>query len=151
MTFNSYQRENSLENKIKFQGQEHVDDLNLGWVSFKWRNHDPAIGRFFNVDPLAEKYVYNSPYAFSENKVTSHIELEGLEAVAARSGVQNLVIVVQGYTGVDPPNGATQAQNSPRTSGGIDHGVYQPPIDWTDSSFWLCSISRISCSADKQK
>lgn len=80
MTFNSYSRENSVENKIKFQGQEHIDDLNLGWDSFKWRNHQPDIGRFFNVDPLAEKYFYNSPYAFSENKVTSHVELEGLEA-----------------------------------------------------------------------
>ncbi|MDH5379945.1 MAG: hypothetical protein OEW75_03785 [Cyclobacteriaceae bacterium] len=40
----------------------------------------PEIGRFFNVDPLADKYVYNSPYAFSENKVTSHVELEGLES-----------------------------------------------------------------------
>ncbi|SKC85116.1 RHS repeat-associated core domain-containing protein [Ohtaekwangia koreensis] len=80
LTFNSYRRENSVFNKIKFQGQEHIDDLNLGWDSFKWRNHQPDIGRFFNVDPLSEKYVYNSVYAFSENKVTSHRELEGLEA-----------------------------------------------------------------------
>jgi RHS repeat-associated protein len=80
LTFNSYQRENSVENKFKFQGQEHIDDLNLGWDSFKWRNHQPDIGRFFNVDPLAEKYYYNSPYAFSENKVVAHVELEGLEA-----------------------------------------------------------------------
>jgi RHS repeat-associated protein len=80
LTFNSYSRENSTPNKFKFQGQEHIDDLNLGWDSFKWRNHQPDIGRFFNVDPLVEKYFYNSPYAFSENKVTSHVELEGLEA-----------------------------------------------------------------------
>ncbi|MEQ1588064.1 MAG: M23 family metallopeptidase, partial [Cyclobacteriaceae bacterium] len=81
LTYNSYQRENGLANKfVKFQGQEHVDDLALNWDSFKWRNHQPDIGRFFNVDPLAEKYYYNSVYAFSENKVTSHIELEGLEA-----------------------------------------------------------------------
>jgi RHS repeat-associated protein len=80
LTFNSYQRENSVPNKIKFQGQEHVDDLGLNWDSFKWRNHQPDIGRFFNVDPLAEKYYYNSPYAFSENKVVAHVELEGLES-----------------------------------------------------------------------
>lgn len=80
LTFNSYQRENALINKFKFQGQEHVDDLGLNWDSFKWRNHQPDIGRFFNVDPLAEKFYYNSPYAFSENKVTTHVELEGLEA-----------------------------------------------------------------------
>ena len=79
LTFNSYSRENSVPNKIKFQGQEHIDDLNLGWDSFKWRNHQPDIGRFFNVDPLSEKYPYYSPYAFSGNEVTSSIELEGLE------------------------------------------------------------------------
>jgi hypothetical protein len=44
--------------------------------------HDPALGRFMVVDPLAEDYYYNSPYAFSENKVTSHYELEGLEALS---------------------------------------------------------------------
>jgi RHS repeat-associated protein len=66
-----------------FQGQEKVDDFDIGWIQFKWRNHDPAIGRFFNVDPLAESFYYNSTYAFSENKVTNHIELEGLEAYPA--------------------------------------------------------------------
>lgn len=35
--------------------------------------------RLFNTDPLADKYVYNSPYAFSENKMGAHVELEGLE------------------------------------------------------------------------
>ena len=80
LTFNSYSRENSVPNRWKFQSQEHVDDLGLNWDSFKWRNHQPDIGRFFNIDPLAAKYVYNSPYAFSENKVVAHKELEGLES-----------------------------------------------------------------------
>jgi hypothetical protein len=82
LTFNAYHRENSILNRSKFQGQEHIDELNLGWDSFKWRNCIPDIGRFFNVDPLAPKYVNNSPYAFSENHVTSHVELEGLEKVS---------------------------------------------------------------------
>lgn len=81
LTFNSYQRENSVDQRWKFQGQEHIDDLGLNWDSFKWRNHQPDIGRFFNIDPLAEKYYYNSPYAFSENKVVAHIEIEGLESI----------------------------------------------------------------------
>jgi RHS repeat-associated protein len=81
LTFNSYQRENSVPNRWKFQSQEHIDDLGLNWDQFKWRNHQPDIGRFFNIDPLASKYVYNSPYAFSENKVTHHIELEGAEGL----------------------------------------------------------------------
>lgn len=32
------------------------------------------------MDPLTAKYPWNSPYAFSENKLISAIELEGLEA-----------------------------------------------------------------------
>jgi RHS repeat-associated protein len=66
-----------------FQGQEHQEET--GWDSFKWRNHQPDIGRFFNVDPLAESFYYNSPYAFSENHVTSHVELEGLEKVSIKN------------------------------------------------------------------
>ena len=70
-----------IQNKEKtFQGQRFDDDLGLDWVQFKWRNHDPQIGRFIEIDPLSDKYVHNSTYAFSENKVTAHVELEGLEA-----------------------------------------------------------------------
>jgi RHS repeat-associated protein len=68
-----------------FQGQEHDDELN-GSVgtsyAFEYRIHDPRIGRFLSIDPLASKYPHNSPYAFSENDVIGSIELEGLEKVA---------------------------------------------------------------------
>ncbi len=66
-------------NKYKFQGQERQDELGLNWDSFKWRNYDYAIGRFMNIDPLAEDYAYNSPYAFAENKLGLGRELEGCE------------------------------------------------------------------------
>ena len=48
-------------------------------VNYKYRMHDPRIGRFFAVDPLADKYPHNGPYNFSENRVLDGIELEGLE------------------------------------------------------------------------
>ncbi len=41
--------------------------------------HDPALGRFGAVDPLSEKYMYNSGYAFAENRLVDGVELEGLE------------------------------------------------------------------------
>ncbi|WP_199858514.1 DUF6443 domain-containing protein [Flavobacterium sp. Root901] len=70
--------------KYKYQGQERQDELSLNWDSFKWRNYDYAIGRFMCIDPLAEKYTYNSPYAFAENRVIDGRELEGLEWVDAK-------------------------------------------------------------------
>ncbi|MGI9527356.1 MAG: RHS repeat domain-containing protein [Weeksellaceae bacterium] len=65
--------------KYKYQEQERQDELGLNWDSFKWRNYDYALGRFMSVDPLAEDYVYNSTYAFQENKMGMGRELEGLE------------------------------------------------------------------------
>ncbi len=45
----------------------------------------PDVGRFFNVDPLAEKFPHNSTYAFAENRVIDGRELEGLEWVSSRN------------------------------------------------------------------
>lgn len=70
--------------KNTFQKQEINEDLGVDIYEFKYRIDDPQIGRFWQIDPLADKYVYNSTYAFSENKVTSHVELEGLESVLFR-------------------------------------------------------------------
>ena len=80
---------NYAENKYRFQKQElqnkeFSDGSGLEMYEFKYRMDDPQTGRFWQIDPLANKFVYNSPYAFSEDKVTGHIELEGLEAVDAK-------------------------------------------------------------------
>jgi RHS repeat-associated protein len=66
-----------------FQGQEGDDEVKGkgNSVNYKFRMHDPRLGRFFAVDPLTADYPHNSPYAFSENRVTDGIELEGLEYV----------------------------------------------------------------------
>ena len=71
---------NSVAQKKGFQDQMLDDDLGLNWNTFKYRNYDPSLARFHNIDPLAEDYYYNSTYAFSENKVIQYNELEGLEA-----------------------------------------------------------------------
>jgi RHS repeat-associated protein len=62
-----------------FNGQEQDTELLGGAVSFKYRIHDPRIGRFLSVDPLAPEYPWYTPYQFAGNKVIAHSELEGLE------------------------------------------------------------------------
>jgi RHS repeat-associated protein len=78
---------NYAENKYRFQKQElqnkeFSDGSGLELYEFKYRMDDPQIGRFNRIDPLCDSFPYNSTYAFSENKVTGHIELEGKEALS---------------------------------------------------------------------
>ncbi|MGU3376956.1 DUF6443 domain-containing protein [Chryseobacterium sp. M5A1_1a] len=80
-TGNAFFGQGSYKN-YKYQGQELLE---TGFYSFKWRNYMPDVGRFFNIDPLAEKFTYNSPYAFAENRVIDGRELEGLEWVSSRN------------------------------------------------------------------
>ncbi len=64
-----------------FQAQEHDDEVkgDGNSVNYKYRMHDPRLGRFFAIDPLSANYPWNSVYAFSENRVIDGVELEGLE------------------------------------------------------------------------
>jgi RHS repeat-associated protein len=77
---NVYNPIGSVSYKFGFEGQEHQDDFGLNWIQFKWRNEDPALGRFFSIDPLAEKYDHLTPYQFSSNQPIHAIEVEGLES-----------------------------------------------------------------------
>jgi RHS repeat-associated protein len=82
-----------VDYKYGFQGQERDDELkgNGNSINYKYRMDDPRIGRFFAIDPLAKDYPWNSPYAFSENRVIDGVELEGLEVrlVVEPDQVQN--------------------------------------------------------------
>ena len=62
-----------------FQGQIKDDEVKgVGnSINYKYRVHDPRIGRFLSLDPLAPEYPFYSPYAFSGNRVIDAVELEG--------------------------------------------------------------------------
>jgi RHS repeat-associated protein len=72
---------NSTGYRYSFQGQEHDDEIKGAGnsIEYKFRFHDPRLGRFFSIDPLTKSYPWNSPYSFSENRVLDGVELEGLE------------------------------------------------------------------------
>ena len=112
--------------KYKYQGQERQYELNLNWDSFKWRNYDYAIGRFMSIDPLSEEYVYNSPYAFQENKMGLGRELEGLELAEGDNMKYNRKI--EYYQSVPASNGSrnlvlTAINTEATTSSGTDEAV----------------------------
>ena len=69
----------------KYLGQNFEEELGLNWYSFRYRNGDPAIGRFFGIDPVSEDYTSISTYQFAHNNPVWKIEIEGLEG-ATTSG-----------------------------------------------------------------
>ncbi|WP_281335995.1 DUF6443 domain-containing protein [Flavobacterium eburneipallidum] len=50
--------------KYKYNGKELQDELGLNVYDMEARNYDPALGRFMNIDPMAESYYQHTPYNF---------------------------------------------------------------------------------------
>jgi RHS repeat-associated protein len=65
-----------------FQGQEMDDEVKGegNSVNYTFRMHDPRLGRFFAIDPLADQFPYYSPYQFCSNSPILAVEFEGLES-----------------------------------------------------------------------
>jgi RHS repeat-associated protein len=81
----------SRDYRFGFQGQEMDNELkgDGNSLNFEYRMHDPRVGRFFAIDPLTSQLPWNSPYAFSENRVIDSKELEGLERYHYTYDIQN--------------------------------------------------------------
>jgi hypothetical protein len=48
-------------------------------LSYGAREYDPAIGRFFGVDPIIEQFPYLTPYNYASNDPVLNIDLWGLQ------------------------------------------------------------------------
>ena len=74
----------------KYNGKELDTKKGLNWYDYGARHYDATLGRWFVVDPLAEKYYAWSPYAYCFNNPIGLIDEEGKAPLKVLKAVWNV-------------------------------------------------------------
>ncbi|MFC4231512.1 DUF6443 domain-containing protein [Parasediminibacterium paludis] len=78
--------EGLLKNNNLYNDKELFDDGDLSWYDYGFRNYDPQIGRFVQLDPLTDSYPELTPYQYASNDPITNIDIDGLEGGGAVGG-----------------------------------------------------------------
>jgi RHS repeat-associated protein len=66
------------DNNYLYNDKEYHNDFELGWLEYGTRFYDPTLGRFGNMDLLAEIYHNQSPFAYAANNPVNFIDFMGM-------------------------------------------------------------------------
>lgn len=68
----------SKPNQFKYNGKELQADFDMNWYDYGARNYDAQIGRFMQVDPVADVYLNSTPYHYVLNNPVKYVDPTGM-------------------------------------------------------------------------
>jgi RHS repeat-associated protein len=80
-----------LRYNYKYNGKELQDELGLAMYDYGARFYDPATGRWYTIDQMAEKYDEASPYAYALNNPVIYIDPDGNQVEMCCEGFQKFM------------------------------------------------------------
>lgn len=102
--------EGHTSNKDLYNDKELWDEADLNWYDYGFRNYDPQIGRFPQLDPLTDEYPELTPFQYGSCDPIMNIDLDGLEGW---SSLGSGVAAVQTLTDVVITSAKTVAKSAP--------------------------------------
>ena len=75
--------EGLVKNNNLYNDKELFDDGDLDWYDYGFRNYDPQIGRFVQIDPLTDEYAPLSGYHYAANDPIGNGDADGLSVISS--------------------------------------------------------------------
>jgi len=139
---------NSLAQQWKFGGKQYQEELGLDWYDVSARNYDPALGRWMNIDPLAEDMRRHSPYNYAFNNPIYFLDYDGMTPTDIYVNEKGDYL---GEDGADSKNVRVVSQEAWDANGGQEGALTEEGTNTLQKSENSTLLSRTSKQPGYQK